>query len=131
MIAVVDLDDAVHPLEVEHHAAGIGGRRAAAAEVLTRRDRVERNAALVGDADHRLHLLGRAGRHGSRRAAVLGQTSQRGIGVAVMRHVLVGREDPVLADHAGELLQCRGEDRGRNIGWCSHVRQAMSHETRG
>jgi len=56
-VVLIDLEDAIHPLEVHHDAPGVRGRGAAVSQIAARGDRVERNAVLVGDADDLLDLL--------------------------------------------------------------------------
>ncbi len=102
-VALVDLEDPVHPLQVEHDAAGQHRRGAAIAEVLAGRDRIDRDLQGVGDAHHRLNFLDVRGRHGGGDHPLFGLAVERRIGVAIEVGVLIGGEHPVLADGGLEL----------------------------
>ncbi len=54
---VVDLEHAVHALEIDDHAARVGRGGRAVTQVAAGRDRPERNLVLVRDPHDRLHLL--------------------------------------------------------------------------
>src|SRR5688572_28188547 len=101
-VALVDLEDTVHALQIEHDAARQHGCRAAVAEIAARRYRVKRNTELGGDADDFKHLLGRIGSHGSRGHFFFGLAHERRISVAVQRDVLVAREHPFGPHHRSE-----------------------------
>ncbi len=126
-VALVDLEHAVHALQIEHDAAGVHGRRAAVCKVAPGRDRIKRNAASVGRAHHGLHFLdGRWSDRGGRET-FLGLAPEGGIGVTIEGDVLVGREHPLGADGVTEFLERGAEillaDSGRENG---HVRSSQT-----
>ena len=105
VVAGVDVEDAVHALQVEHHAAGQDRGRAAVAQVLAGGDRIERHQVLVGHPDDGLHLLRRIRRDGGGDLRFQVGVLVDGIDVLVERGVFVAGEDPLFADDIGELLQ--------------------------
>ncbi len=96
---LVDLQHAVHALEVEHHGAGETRRGAAVGKVAPRRNGPERDLELVGDGDDALHLLDRVRRQGPG-GDVFERlfTFERAVGVAVGVDVLVAGQHPVRAE---------------------------------
>ncbi|MCY1356934.1 hypothetical protein D9M69_434010 [compost metagenome] len=120
-LLLVDLEDAVHALEVEHHRARVGWRRTAIAEVLAGGNGVHGNLEAVGDAHQRLHFLGGGGRDGGRGDALLGFPPVGRIGVAVQMQVLVAGEDPFLADDLTEQADGFGEILAADAWWLAHI----------
>ncbi len=108
---VIDAQDPVHALQIDDDAAAQVGGGAAVGVVLTGRYRVQRRPEAVGDADDFLHLLDGCGRDGRR-----GQRTPRMTEVAIELEVLVGREDPLLANGRGELANGVREGFGADIG---------------
>jgi hypothetical protein len=100
---LVDGDDSVHALEIDHDATRQNRRRAAIAQVLAGRDRIERQLVLVGNAHDLLHLLDADRRHGGRREPLRRLIALRRIRVAIERHILVGLEHPLLANGGFEF----------------------------
>ena len=131
----VDGDDAVHALQIDDDAARQDRRRAAVAQVLARRDRVQRQLVLVRDAHDLLHLLDVDRRDGGRREPFRRLVAFRRVRVAIERDVLVGLEHPLLADGGFELAQRGSEIRGADTlrrGWhrvtSSAARGTTTHE---
>jgi hypothetical protein len=113
-VLLADLEDAVHALQVEHDAPREIRSRAAVTQVLTGRDRVERNPVGVRGAHDRPHLLHRVRRDGRRSGSLLGLALERGVRVAVERDVGIAREHPLRADCLLEGAQCAIEVRLRH-----------------
>ena len=65
-VLLVDLDDAVHSLQVENQGAGHTWRSPSIAKVATGRDGPDRNAVFTRDSQHALDLVDRSRRHGTR-----------------------------------------------------------------
>ena len=61
----IKLDHLVHALQIDNDAAGHIGRRATITEILSGRDRKQRNAIFAGDAHNGLHLRNVGRRHRS------------------------------------------------------------------
>src|SRR5690606_20805175 len=120
--ALVDLDHAIHALQVQHDTAGVDGRRAAAGEVAPGRARIEREAPRVGGADDGLHLLDRGRRNRGGREALLGLAPEGRVRVPVQGNVLVGRENPVGADCGAELVEGGAEVGVAYTWWIGHGR---------
>ena len=99
----VDLDDPVHPLQVENDAAGQGGGGSAVAQILARGDGIDRNAIPVGDLDQLDDLVRIVRRHRRGRGALIGFAPQDRVGVAIEFQVLVGSEEPLVPDDTREL----------------------------
>jgi hypothetical protein len=114
-LRLVDLDDAVHPAQVEHHRARHARRGTAIAEVLAARDRPQRNAKLVCDFQDALDLRHVRGSH--RRRRCMARLFARRVGVDIGVAVLIGGQHPFPADDAGEggqrLVELRRADAGR------------------
>ncbi len=113
----VDLEHAIHALQVHGHAAAHVRRRPAVREVLAGRDRVERDLVLVGGADDRLHLLGRVRPDGRRRDQLVRLILDVGEVIAVRMDVFVAREDPFLADGRFEFFDRSREILRADSGW--------------
>jgi hypothetical protein len=77
MRLVVDLEDAVHALEIDDDTTGVRGRCTAIAEVPARRDGPQWDAIAVGDSDDGLHLLDGIGRDGRGRNTIVGFAFER------------------------------------------------------
>ena len=106
VVAGVDVEDAVHPLQVEYHAPGQDRRGAAVAEVLAGGNGIERHQVPVGHPDDGLHLLRRIRRDGGGDLRFQVGVLVDGVDILVERGVLFAGEYPLLADDIGELLQC-------------------------
>ena len=137
VVAGVDVEDAIHPLQVEYDAAGQDRRGAAVTEVLAGGNGIERHQVLVGNPDDGLHLFRRIGRDGGGDFRFQVRVLVDGVNVLVESGVFVAGEDPLLADDIGEFLQCAREvlfgDSGRNGHCCFLVRvpaQACMEPTR-
>ncbi len=103
-VLLADLENAVHPLEVQDHTAGIDRCRAAVGKVAPGRDRVERDGVAIGDGEDLLNLLDRIGSDRRRDDLLLRLFPVGRIRVLVGRYVLVFGDDPLRADCARELL---------------------------
>ena len=114
-VASVDFEDAVHPCSQVQYDGAAGARRAAAvAEVLARRDRVQRDQVAVGDLDDLPHLLGRVGEDDSARGELV--VVRHGEGILVGPDPLGRVGHPFVPDDAAELGQGRVEVLGADIG---------------
>ncbi len=91
----VVFEDAVHPLQIQHHAAREHRRGPAVAKVLAGGDRIDRDAPLVRNTHDLLHLLGARRRYGGGNQLLVGLAPERRIGVAVESDVLVTGEHPL------------------------------------
>ncbi len=123
-VLLVDLDDPVHPAEVEHHRAPHPGRAAAVAEVLADGDRPQRDAVLAGDPHRRLHLFD-AARPDRPGADEVLATPER-IGVGIGGKIGVRAEHGILAERRGEGLQRLAQPAGRHAGWKCAVHSRAS-----
>ncbi len=121
----VDLDDPIHPLQVENDAAGQGGGGPAVAQILARGDRIDGNAIPVGDLDQLDHLVRIVRRHRRGRGALIGFAPQDRVGIAIEFQVLVGSEEPLVSDDTRERLK-----RGREIGLADIGRQFHGQTSR-
>src|SRR5690606_38950985 len=95
----------IHPLQIDGDAAAHIGRRTAIREVLTGRDRVERDLVLVRRANDRLHLLGAVrsdGRGWDQLVRLILDVREM---VPVRVKVLIAREDPLGSDRLTKLAQ--------------------------
>src|SRR5688572_399887 len=119
-IALVDLEDAVHALQIEDDAARQHRCRAAITQVAARRDRIKRYAELIGNTNNFLHLLGRLRRYRRRGDLLLGLVPKRRVSVAVQRRVLVGREHPLAPDDRLEPRHGSGEISLADSRWYAH-----------
>ena len=106
---VVDLDDAVHALEIEHDAAGEVGCGTAVAEVAAGRDRIDRDAIAVRRAHDRLDFIHVVRRDRGGDQDLLGLVLHRRVGVAVQARILVLGEYPVASHGVLEFAESRLE----------------------
>ncbi len=94
----VDLQHAVHPLQVDDDAAADIGAGAAIGVVLAGGDRVERDPVPVGCPDNGLDLLHRVRANGGRGDQLIGLVLGHRERVPIREQVVVRGEDPVLPD---------------------------------
>jgi hypothetical protein len=93
-IGDVDLDDAIHPLEIDDDRPRQRGRGAAVAEIAAGGGREEWNAILVSDPHHPLHLLDGDRGDGSARDDLLVRHAAIGrVRIAIQREVVFACED--------------------------------------
>jgi len=119
-VALVDLEYPIHPLQVEHHAAGKHGSRSAVAEIPARGDRIDRNPVAVSNPDDALHLLDAIWRDSRGSYDFVGFAEKRRIGVAIEGDILVAGENPLFADGLFELLDSLGKIIKAHAGWNVH-----------
>ena len=103
---VVDLDHAVHALEVQHDAAGEIRRGASVAEIAAGRNRIDRDAIAIGRAHGRLDLLHVVRRDRGGNQNFLGLVLYRRVGIPVQPRVLVPGEYPVAAYGIYKFTEC-------------------------
>jgi hypothetical protein len=120
-VALVDLEDAVHALEIEDNAPREDRCSTAITQILAGRDRIDRDAFLIGDAHHRLDFLCADRRDRSGGEPLFRFVPEDGIGVAMGLQVLVRGEDPVSTHHGPEARQRGGEISGAHARRRSHA----------
>ena len=108
-VALVDLEDPIHALQVEHDAAGEIRGRAAVAEILAGGNRVDRYSVRICSPDDRLHLFHGVRGDGSRCEALFFLSLERRIRIPIQRDVVVALEHPLGTDALLEFAQCVAE----------------------
>src|SRR5271154_2833786 len=103
-VGLIDLENPIHALQIQNHAARIRGRRTAISKIFSRRDWIDRNLVLVRDPDDLLHLFDIIRSDGRGRDQLVCLSPERRVSIAIERYVFVARENPLLADSVFKLL---------------------------
>lgn len=98
----IDLDDLVHPLQVENDLSPVVRCRCTVAEIVTRRDRPDRNLILVADGHDALDLFDRGGgqRRGRRKLLLRFRHHDFPVG----DQLFVPQQDAILPQQRSELV---------------------------